>query len=261
MRRIQLFEFHERMECPKFVRDSVVETLGQGLRRLDMVAALGPAFSAFRRQSRCERVLDLCSGSGAPTSLLLDWLRERGNPLPRFVLSDLLPNEGALSAAAARHPGHVAVARSPVDATQVPEDVEHDARTIINAFHHFSPAQAAHIVADAVAQRKALFIYEGFPRDVSRFLPTGPAMFPGLLFNPITAREQRLAKAFFTYVLPIIPIVAAWDGLVSVLRIHSEDELRAMAGCADDYRWDYAEIPYARGCRAVVFSGIPHERC
>jgi hypothetical protein len=66
MRRFQLFEFHERTECPRFVRDSVVETLGRGLERLDMVDAIGPAFAALCRQAPCERGLDLWSGSGAP---------------------------------------------------------------------------------------------------------------------------------------------------------------------------------------------------
>jgi hypothetical protein len=259
-KRVQLFEFHERAECPPFLRESVVETLGRGLRWLDMSAAIGPAFAAFGRQARCARVLDLCSGSGAPASLLLEWLQRHGEPMPQLVLSDLFPNEPALAAVQARHPHHVSFDRTPVDATAVPAELDHDTRLVINAFHHFAPADAARIVADAVAQRKSLFIYEGFPRDLARFLPTGPAMLPALYLNPLLAPRHRLAKALFTYLLPLIPMIATWDGIVSVLRIYGEAELRAMTAGADGYRWEYREVPYGRGGRAVIFSGIPCER-
>jgi hypothetical protein len=258
--RFQLFEFHERAGCPAFVRESVVETLGRGLRWLDMAAAIGPAFAGFAREARCERVLDLCSGSGAPVSLLLEWLGEHGEVMPRFVLSDLFPNEHAWAEVRTRHPETISFEQGSVDATEVPGHLDHDTRVIINAFHHFAPADAARIVADAVAQRKSLFIYEGFPRDLARFLPTGPAMLPALFVNPLLTRQHRLAKAFFTYLLPLIPMVATWDGIVSVLRIHDEQDLNAMTSGVADYRWEYREVPYGRGGRAVIFSGIPRER-
>jgi hypothetical protein len=260
MKRQHLFEFHERGECPRFIRDSVVETLGTGLRWLGMGDVAGPAFARFCRRARCTRALDLCSGSGAPAALLVEWLEAHGEPVPRLLLSDLFPNEAALAAACARHPTHLAAAGAPVDATKVPAQLEHDARLVINAFHHFAPAEAARIVADAVAARKSLFIYEGFPRDLRRFLPTGPAMLPALFLNPLFTRRQRAAKALFTYLLPVIPAIATWDGVVSVLRIHDEAGLRAMTRPEDDYDWSYEEVAYGRGGRAVVFSGVPRER-
>ena len=260
MQRQQLFEFHERAGCPRFIRDSVVETLGTGLRWLGMGDAAGPAFARFCRQARCARALDLCSGSGAPAALLVEWLAAHGEASPQLVLSDLFPNEAALAAACPRHPAQLSVADAPVDATAVPAHVDHDARLIMNAFHHFAPADAARIVADAVAARKSLFVYEGFPRDLRRFLPTGPAMLPALLLNPLFTRRQRAAKALFTYLLPVIPAVATWDGIVSVLRIHDEPGLRAMTRPDDDYCWSYEEVDYGRGGRAVVFTGVPRER-
>ncbi len=260
MKRLHLFEFHERSECPRFLRDSVTETLGTGLRWLDMGSAVGPAFADFSRRAGCRRVLDLCSGSGMPAVLLLDWLRVHGEDMPQIVLSDLFPSHAALELAQKLHPEHLRFEPTPIDATAVPLNLDHDARVIINAFHHFAPAAAARIVADAVNKRQSLFIYEGFPRDLARFLPTGPAMLPALLLNPLMTRQQRIPKWLFTYVLPVIPLVATWDGIVSVLRIHDQAELRAMTRADDDYSWDYREVPYGRGGRAVIFSGIPNER-
>ncbi len=260
MQRRQLFEFNERPECPQFLRDSVTETLGTGLRWNQFGTTIGPAFAAFAAQARCARVLDLCSGTGEPTLLLLEWLRAQGLSPPAFVLSDLFPHAPALTAAAARYPTLLHAELAPVDATAVPATLDHDARTIINSFHHFAPDAAARIVADAVERRVSLFIYEGFPRDLARFLPTGPAMLPALLLNPLRAPRQRLPKALLTYLLPVIPMIAAWDGLVSVLRVYEEVDLRRMTSPDDGYLWDYREVPYRLGGRAVVFSGIPRER-
>jgi hypothetical protein len=260
MQRRHLVELHERPECPAFVRDSVVEALGRGLRWLGLGAVIGPAFAAFCRDARCERVLELCSGTGEPVALLLDWLRAHGEWAPPIVLSDRFPHLAAMAATQARHPAHVAIEETPVDATAVPARIPHDARLVINAFHHFAPADAARIIADTVASRRSLFLYEGFPRDLARFLPTGPATLPALLLNPLLASRDRLAKAVFTYLAPIIPMVAMWDGIVSVLRIHDEPALTAMTAGAGDYRWAYREVPYGLGGRAVVFTGIPLER-
>jgi hypothetical protein len=76
----------------------------------------------------------------------------------------------------------------------------------------------------------------------------------------VLTRRQRLPKALLTYLVPLIPLVATWDGIVSVLRIYGEDELRAMTSPYDSYLWEYREIPYGTGGRAVVFTGIPRER-
>ncbi len=261
MKRRHLFEFNERPECPGFIRDSVTETLGNGLRWGRMGDVVGPAFAAFCREANVHRVLDLCSGTGEPARILIDWLVAKGEPVPQFVLSDLFPHTDAFEEACEAHPGVVSAEMTPVDATAVPADIEHDARVIINSLHHFRPDMAARILADAVATRRPVFVYEGFPRNLARLAPTSPAMLPALWANPIIARRQRLPKALLTYVLPVIPAVAMWDACVSVMRIHSEDELRGMvAPFGAGYTWTYAEAPYPFGGRGVFFTGIPNDR-
>lgn len=255
---MHLFEFNERPECPAFIRDSVTETLGTGLRWGRMGDIVGPAFTQFCRDAGVRRVLDLCSGTGEPVRILVEWMTARGEPVPGFVLSDLFPHQTAFAAVCDAHPGVVTCEAEPVSAVAVPETIAHDARVIINSLHHFRPEVAARILADAVAARRAVFIYEGFPRNLARLAPTGPSMLPALLANPVLARRQRLAKAMLTYVVPVIPAVAMWDACVSVMRVHSEDELLAMvAPLGGGYQWTYREQPYPLGGRGVFFTGIP----
>ncbi|MCA9674823.1 MAG: hypothetical protein H6709_12150 [Kofleriaceae bacterium] len=258
MRRLHLFEFNERPECPAFIRDSVTETLGTGLRWGRMGDIVGPELARFCRDAGVRRILDLCSGTGEPVRLLVEWLARHGEPVPEFVLSDLFPHHAAFAAARAAHPGVITTEDEPVSATAVPATIAHDARVIINSLHHFRPEVVAQILGDAVAARRAVFVYEGFPRNLARLAPTSPTMLPALLANPLLARRQRAAKALLTYVVPVIPAVAMWDACVSVLRVHSEAELRALvAPFGAGYAWSYREVPYPLGGRGVFFTGIP----
>ena len=259
MPRIHAFEFNDVAACPEFVRDSVVEILGHGLTALDFGGVIAPAFMRFVQQAQVSAVLDIASGTGVPARLICDAL---GEAAPSFWLSDLFPNAPALREAVAAHPSKLEACLTPVDATAVPEGVTHDARTVINAFHHFRPSLAHAVLADAIAQRKAVFIYESFPPKLRRLVATLPALAPGVWLNPLRARRAPALKKLFTYLLPVIPLVSLWDAVVSVLRIYSEPELRALAHAAggSDYHWAYQEVPYLNGARAVVFTGIPQER-
>ena len=263
MKRFHLFEFNDIESCPKPFRDSVVETLGRGLRWSNLGQTLGPVFQEFAVKAKASSVLDLCSGTAEPVSLLLGWLKGASGQgaVPKFLVSDLYPNVVCFREAAKQLPGHVTGVENPVNALGVDAGLDHDARTIINAFHHFPPELARGILADTVKQRKSIFIYEGFTRNPLGILPMGPYLLPSLLLNPILCGQDRLVKAFFTYVLPLIPLLSMWDGMVSTMRVYNESEFLGMAEpLADDYVWDYREVPYPLGGKAVVFTGIPQER-
>lgn len=256
--RIQSFEWNERASTPRFVREAIVETLGTGLRWGRIVAAAGPVFAEFCQRSGADRVLDLCSGSGEPVAILLEALAEQGLPRPRFTLSDLLPNEPAMQRAAELHPGAIDFVPEPVDATGVPDELDQPARTILEAFHHFPPELAGRILADCVRQRRAVFVLEGFPRSLPRLLAIVPAMTVAMAATPFRTRRDRLAKLLGTFVVPVIPAIGLWDAVVSVLRIHTEEELRAMVEpLGGGYTWEYRRIPYAPGGLATAFFGIP----
>ncbi len=263
MRRFHLFEFNDLEACPKPFRDSVVETLGRGLRWSNLGQIIGPPFKAFAERAECSRVLDLCSGTAEPVSTLLSWLKKDAGEgeVPHFLVSDLFPNVVCFREAAKQLPGQVSPVEVPVDALGVDSGLDHDSRTIINAFHHFPPELARGILADTVKQRKSIFIYEGFTRNPYGLVPMGPFLLASLLTNPILAGSHRLIKALFTYLIPLIPLISMWDGLVSTMRVYNQPELLAMAEpLADDYVWEYREVPYYMGGKAVVFTGIPRER-
>ncbi len=259
MRRIQAFEFNERPETPAFIRDAITEILGTVWRVIQILNPVGPVFAEFCEKAGCRKVLDLASGSGEPASILVDGLLREGDSSVRMILSDLFPKVGPMERVAARYPGRIDVAPSPVDASDVPEEIKCDACSIVGAFHHFSPDLAARILSDCVKKKRAVFILDVPARSIWRFLLFFPL--PGLLamtLNPLLAREARLRKALFTYLVPAIPAMGTWDFLVSALRFYSEDEYREMAGRAGGaYRWEYREFTFFPGGSLAVFQGIP----
>ena len=257
MRRVHAFEFNDLPSCPRVVRESIVETLGLGFRWGRVLDGVGLVFADFCERARCASVLDLCSGSGEPVSILLDALARRGLPPPRFLLSDLYPDVAAMRRVADRHPGLVEVVGEPVDACDVPARHDQPARTIINALHHLPPPVAARLIADTVAKRRALFVVEGFPRSLRRMAAAVPMLLVAGAFNPLLAPRDRWLKLLCAWATPVVAVTGMWDAVVSALRMYDETELREMAAGARDYDWEYREVPYAPGGRAVVFWGIP----
>jgi len=252
--RIQSVELHELSVTPQPIRESIVETLGRGLRWGRFYHAMAPSFLAFCERAKCDRILDLCSGSGEPAACLLDATAERGLPLPHFTVTDLLPNPELMHAAAARHPSHMQVVTEPVDATAVPRALDQPARSIFNGFHHIPPPLAAQILKDTIEARRAIFILEAFPRSPLRLAATLPMLGLAMAALPLVTERRRLLK---TLCLPVTVPLGLWDGLISAFRMYEEPDLRAMVAGAQAYDWRFEEIPFAVGGRAVAFSGVP----
>jgi hypothetical protein len=61
-----------------------------------------------------------------------------------------------------------------------------------------------------------------------------------LLLVPL-ARPFRWSRLVWSYLVPAIPVVFAWDGTVSALRAYTPDELLALAASVPDserYHWE-----------------------
>lgn len=262
MKRRHLFEFHERSQCPAFIRESIVEALGTGLHWGGLASIIGPSFASFCDQAQPKRVLELCSGSGR---LVPDLARSRaasGISTPAYILSDLFPEQLATCGAQQVLPDSVQVCASAIDATLVEAQPSHDARMLINSFHHFTPDQARTILRDCVVNKKSVFIFEGMHRGWWSLIMLAlslPAVPLALFVNPFVATKHKLLKAVFTYLIPIIPAVLVWDSVISNLRCYDRDELMDLVSEMPGYLWTYREVRFGRGSRATAFFGVAQE--
>jgi hypothetical protein len=257
--RMELFEWNDSPWSPGPLRELIIESLSRTLRWGGMLRGLIAPFRAFLGASGAKEVLELGAGAAGPSEVLIDELLRAGATPPRFVLTDLMPQPEAWEEVAARSPSFVAFERSPVDATRIPPALaEGRARVMINAFHHFPPALARAILADAARGSEGIFVSEGFERNPMGFLPMVPVGVAALLANPLLTRRSRLAKAWLTWGTPLAIAASAWDGVVSTLRVYSEEELREMVSpLGGRFRWEYGTYPAPLGGEGYYFYGVP----
>jgi hypothetical protein len=228
MRRIQAVEFCERVETPEGIREGMVELLGSGVRLSPVFETAAPIFYEFCKRAGVETILDLGSGSGEPCALLIEALSRRKINPSDFIISDLIPNLSKMEEIAGKFPQKIKIIREPLDATNVPDNINHQARTVFNTFHHFPQPLAEKILADAVSKRKSFLILESLSRNFLSFA----GLFPFLhraYFESFFRKKKSTARTLeYLLAFPFIGLLGLWDAFVSIRRTYNQEELMAM---------------------------------
>jgi hypothetical protein len=252
LRRLQLFEFLDQAWCPDSVRHGATDYLEAVTNRADIYRPVREEI--FRTIDLCgaQRVIDLCAGGGGPwLSPAWSGVLSRRASLKVF-LTDKFPS-ATLSARLRANPG-VSCVNYAVDAAHVPEQLS-GFRTIFSSFHHFPDSVAREILADTVRRG------EGFA--MSEVTSRTPKAFATMLLMPIFAwiltprmRPFRWSRLLLTYLVPLIPFVVLWDGIVSCLRTRTPRELLELTASFSGYEWTAG---YARGAwlAPVFLIGLP----
>lgn len=249
MRRIHLFELEDFDWVPSAIRNGGTDLLDFGFDRLGFYDGVAPKLVEFLEETGAKRVVDLCSGGGGGTLQMRRRVRESGLEVA-FELSDLHPNEAGIARVAALGDPLTTYRAEPVDAMSGGGDLE-GVRTMSGALHHFPPDAVRALIAAVVARRAPLAFFDVAASPAIRKMPApfAPLVFganAAMLFVATLAtvpfvRPFRTSRLVLTYLLPLIPVLVAWDGSVSALRAYSPDEVLAIARSvpgADDYVWD-----------------------
>ena len=144
-----------------------------------------------------------------------------------------------------------------VDATRVPVTLP-GVRTLFSGFHHFAPKAARAVLEDAVRTRQPIAVFEASHRSVAAlFAITFSPLFV-LLVTP-AIRPFRISRLFWTYLVPLIPLLVLFDGVISSLRIYTPTELLELtAGLGgDDYQWEAGEDRGAGPLPTTYLIGYP----
>jgi hypothetical protein len=144
-----------------------------------------------------------------------------------------------------------------IDATRVPKYLR-GFRTLFSSFHHLNPAEARSLLQDSVSKRQAIGVFEAPARHTLTLLSLLLIPIGTWLFVPFR-RPFRWSRLLWTYLIPVIPFVLFFDGLISCLRAYSVGELHEMISGlrSRGYRWEIGEkaggllpvrITYLIGC-------------
>ena len=255
MRRRHWFELEDEAWFPGRIRDFMTDYLGFVVRRFGLFDPAVPILVDLLRETGRTEVLDLASGAGGPWPALVSKVAAEVPEL-RVTLSDLYPNEEALQGIADADE-RIDVARNRIDAVAVPESID-ALRTQFLSLHHFKPRDARSIFADAVECGVPIAVFEAQKRDVRHLVQFALSPIAVLLMTPMV-RPVRLTRFLFTYVLPIVPLCVFWDGIVSVLRTYTLEEMLFMARAADPkgaFEWEVGETD-GTGPTMIWLTGRP----
>ncbi len=238
MRRLHLFEIEDQSWCPRVLRDALTDYLWFVMDRFTPYAPAAPLLARALDRAGASSVVDLCSGGGGPWVDLLRRLRAQGRTALQVQVTDYYPNRAAFARLRELSGGAIVGVIEPVDATDVPPPLA-GFLTMFTALHHFRPAVARRILEGAVRQRRGIAVFEitrRSPIDMVGMLFFGLGV---LLFTPFI-RPFRWSRLLWTYVIPLVPLLAWWDATVSCLRSYTPDELSEMVAHlgAGDYAWD-----------------------
>jgi hypothetical protein len=253
----RLFEIHEQPWFPQFLREQFVDSLQMNLEVMNTYQPIATLLRSRLEECGSERVVDLCSGAGGPWPSLVRQFEKHGAVAPEVLLTDKFPNTAKLQDVDSLVTNRIHFVRDSIDATQVPRSLR-GFRTLFSSFHHLNPDQARGLLQDSVNKRQAIGVFEAPALHILTLLYILLIPIGTWLFVPFR-RPFRWSRLLWTYLIPVIPLVLFFDGVISCLRAYSVGELQEMTSEIEStgYRWEVGEqagglgrlrITYLIGC-------------
>ena len=249
MKRIHLFEFEDLAWFPQFFKDAMTDYLQFVTNLFDVYQPIIPLLQKGLDKAKTKRIIDICSGGGGGI-LKINQALQKVYPEPyQILLTDKYPNIVAFEHIVARSKGetqssnNISFVETAVDATNVPAELD-GLRTQFLSFHHFKPKAAQAILQDAVDKRMPIAVVEGINRKVlDLMMMVLLAPFLVLIFMPFI-KPLKASRLIFTYLIPLLPFFIVWDGVVSILRAYTVEELETMAQAtnAPNYHWEAGHL-------------------
>lgn len=253
---LHLFEFEDFDWFPNVIRQGQTDYLHFVISKANIYKPAVEIMNEIIENTNCTDILDLCSGGGGGMNLFQRDLEKKSGKEIKITLSDKYPNIDAFKKIKRESAGKIDYLEEPVDILNVPDSDKY-IRTVFSAFHHFKPEDARSIISGAVKNNVPIAIFEGASKDLLNLL--GILLFTPLIFFFITPfmKPFRFSRIFFTYIIPLIPITTTWDGLVSILRMYTPEEMLEIAGSVTNkrYVWKSGKAKNSIGSTIVYLIG------
>lgn len=261
MKRMQLFEFEDFPWFPNVLRQSLMLYLKMFHRIFNTAEYIAPRVAVALKAGNTNQIVDLCSGGGGPMVGVGRRLRDDYKLPVQIRLTDLYPSSAGAATIDDDARSWTTYDMNSINAADVPKHLT-GVRTMMCSFHHMPVTVAKGILRDAFSSKQPICIFELSTNNQPKWLwwtafPVGIIL---VLFLTPFVRPLTFSQLFFTYVIPVLPIVIAWDGATSNARTYTPDDFRELTADlqAPDYKWEIQTFPVPKnpGPMMIVL-GLP----
>lgn len=266
MKRLELFEWEDQRWLPGIFRDGATSLIVVFHKMMGTADVVSELILAARKKVDFNQVVDMGSGSGGAMPAVLERIKEKSSEQPmNLLLTDLHPNPTFLGKINDQKRVDLRYSPESTNATKMGEMPE-GLKTMIASFHHLSPENAKNVLRSAQNNRQPLLIYEVAKNNIPfplwlLFLPLSLCILVvmSMLMTPFV-RPLTFGQLFFTYLIPIIPLIYAWDGQASLMRTYTFEDLEILIGAerSEAYEWKIADGFKKNGKKSGYFVlGVP----
>ncbi len=260
MKRLELFEFEDLNWFPKTIRSGATNLLKVFHKMMGTSDVLVELIKQAQIKVGFNQITDLGSGSGGAMPSTIQAYNSASSEKLSLKLSDKFPNPKVIEEVNGLNIDEVEYISTSVDAaelTSVPEGL----KTMIASFHHMSPVTAANILNNAEEKGQPILIYEVAENKMPTLLwwfllplSLGILFVMSLIMTPIV-RPFSFSQFFWTYIIPIIPIVYAWDGQASLMRTYTFKDIDGLIfnKSNPNYTWEIDVAKKANGKKAGYY--------
>ncbi len=255
---MRLFEFEDQDWLPAAIREGMTDYLRFILNTGNFYEPVSPLLLELLQATGSAKFIDLCSGGGGTIEQVQENMQQKYAQKISFILTDIFPNKPAYEFIKHKAQGSISYFPLPLNATNVDITLT-GTRTIFSSFHHFDSVQAKLVLEDAVAAGEAIGIFDGGDKNIFFVMAI-------LFFHPVTFflltpffRPFKWSRILLTYLIPVIPLCALWDGIVSVIRLYHPGQLLQMATTIpnSNYTWRAGKVNNKFGMRITYLVGYP----
>lgn len=225
MRRIHSFEFEDLAWFPKKFKNYQTDYLQFAANTFDLYKCIIPIIKKGIENSGNNTIVDIASGGGGGLVKIAKHLK-KSIPCLKIILSDYYPNIDAFKITKSNQPEIFEYVEKPVNAMDVPQDLK-GFRTQFLSLHHFRPKDAKAIFQNALDNNQAIGIFEATQRNFKNIIQMFLSPIAVLLMTPFI-KPFKIDRIICTYLIPVIPLLILWDGVISVLRTYKASELKQM---------------------------------
>ncbi len=243
MKRIELFEFEDFDWLPNVIRNGVTNLIIVFHKLMGTAEVVSSLILSVKEKSDFDQIVDLGSGSGGAMLEIFKHINKQNKNF-KLVFTDLHPNNNVVEEINGGENINIEYYPNPVNAANI-GDTPIGLKTMIASFHHMKPEIAKKILVSAAEKKQPILIYEVAKNTIPiilwwLFLPVSLLILVLMsLVMTLFVRPLKFSQILFTYIIPIIPLVYAWDGQASLMRTYTLEDVRKLIINTNDkeYHW------------------------